>query len=221
MIDPLAWMREMPLVAILRGLTPEDAVAVGEALVEAGVRCLEVPLNSPRPLESIARLAEAVGDRALVGAGTVLTPVAVRSAAEAGGRLIVSPGTDTAVIGETKAIGLVSLPGVFTPTEAFQALAAGADGLKLFPAEIAGPAGLKALRAVLPSGTRVLAVGGVSPDTLGDWLRAGADGAGVGGAIYRPGDDPRDVGRRAEAFVQAWRSAAETRRESEDVGSTL
>ena len=201
MTDPLAWMDETPLVAILRGLTPEDAVAVGEALVAAGFRCLEVPLNSPRPLERLSRLVEAVGDRALVGAGTVLSVDAARAVAKAGGRLVISPGM------EAKALGLVSLPGVFTPTEAFQALAAGADGLKLFPAEVAGPKGLKALRAVLPADTRVLAVGGVTPETMGDWVKAGADGFGIGGALYRPGDAAEIVGERARAFVEAWRGA--------------
>ena len=205
MTDPLAWMDELPLVAILRGLTPEDAASVGEALVDAGFRCLEVPLNSPRPLESISRMVEAVGDRAVVGAGTVLTVEATRAVAQAGGRLVISPGMDAAVIRETKALGLVSLPGVFTPTEAFQALAAGADGLKLFPAEIAGPAGLKALRAVLPAETRVLAVGGVSPETMGDWMQAGAAGFGIGGALYKPGDSAAIVGERARTFVEAWR----------------
>ncbi len=207
MTDPLAWMDETPLVAILRGLTPEDAVAVGEALVAAGFRCLEVPLNSPRPLERLSRLVEAVGDRALVGAGTVLSVDAARAVAKAGGRLVISPGMDAAVIREAKALGLVSLPGVFTPTEAFQALAAGADGLKLFPAEVAGPKGLKALRAVLPADTRVLAVGGVTPETMGDWVKAGADGFGIGGALYRPGDAAEIVGERARAFVEAWRGA--------------
>lgn len=198
---------ELPLVAILRGLVPEEAVEVGEALVAAGFRTLEVPLNSPRPLESIARLAEALGDRAIVGAGTVLTPAEAHAVADAGGRLMVSPNTDAAVIAAARARSMLALPGVFTATEAFAALAAGADALKLFPAEIAGPAGLKALRAVLPTGTRVYAVGGVSPETIPAWRAAGASGAGLGSALFTPGRSAAEVGDRAAAFVSAWRAA--------------
>lgn len=198
---------ELPLVAILRGLVPEEAVEVGEALVAAGFRTLEVPLNSPRPLESIARLAEALGDRAIVGAGTVLTPAEAHAVADAGGRLMVSPNTDAAVIAAARDRNMLALPGVFTATEAFAALAAGADALKLFPAEIAGPAGLKALRAVLPAGTRVYAVGGVSPETIPAWRAAGASGAGLGSALFTPGRSAAEVGDRAAAFVSAWRAA--------------
>lgn len=198
---------ELPLVAILRGLVPEEAVEVGEALVAAGFRTLEVPLNSPRPLESIARLAEALGDRAIVGAGTVLTPAEAHAVADAGGRLMVSPNTDAAVIAAARGRNMLALPGVFTATEAFAALAAGADALKLFPAEIAGPAGLKALRAVLPAGTRVYAVGGVSPETIPAWRAAGASGAGLGSALFTPGRSAAEVGDRAAAFVSAWRAA--------------
>lgn len=194
----------LPLIAILRGLDPDEAVAVGEALFDAGFRCLEVPLNSPRPLESISRLAERFGDTMLVGAGTVLTPSAVDKVKVAGGRVIISPNANPAVIAYAKAEGMVSLPGVFTPTEAFAALAAGADGLKLFPAEIAGTAGLKALKAVLPKTASIYAVGGVAPETMADWCAAGADGFGIGSALYRPGLSAADVGRRAEAFVAAW-----------------
>ncbi len=197
----------LPLVAILRGLVPEAAVEVGEALVAAGFRTLEVPLNSPRPLESIARLAAALGDRAIVGAGTVLTPAEAHAVADAGGRLMVSPNTDAAVIAAARARHMLALPGVFTPTEAFAALVAGADALKLFPAEIAGPAGLKALRAVLPAGTRVYAVGGVSPETIPAWRAAGASGAGLGSALFTPGRSAAEVGERAAAFVRAWRAA--------------
>ena len=196
----------LPLIAILRGLTPEEAPAVGDALVEAGFRVLEVPLNSPRPLDSIRILADRFEGRALVGAGTVLTPQAARQVAEAKGRLIISPNMDPAVIAETRRLGLLSLPGIFTPTEAFGALATGAHALKLFPAEIAGPAGLKALRAVLPSETRLYAVGGVAPDTLADWRRAGASGFGIGSALYKPGMGAGDVGERARAFVAAWKA---------------
>jgi len=194
----------LPLIAILRGLTPEEAPAVGDALVEAGFRVLEVPLNSPRPLDSIRILAGRFEGRALVGAGTVLTPQAARDTVEAGGRLIISPNADAAVIAETRRLQALSLPGVFTPTEAFAALAAGAHALKLFPAEIAGPAGLKALRAVLPSEARLYAVGGVEPDTLADWRRAGASGFGIGSALYKPGMGAAEVGERAHAFVTAW-----------------
>ncbi|OGN52186.1 MAG: 2-dehydro-3-deoxy-6-phosphogalactonate aldolase [Caulobacterales bacterium RIFOXYB1_FULL_67_16] len=201
----------LPLIAILRGLTPDEAVAVGEAVVAAGFRCLEVPLNSPEPLESIRRLRAALDGRALVGAGTVLTVAAAREVAQAGGQLIISPNTDTAVIRETKALGLLSLPGFFTPSEAFAALDAGADALKLFPAEIAGPRGLKAVRAVLPAATRVYPVGGVDPDSMGQWLAAGASGFGIGSAVFKPGQSPEEVGRNAAAFVSAWNEAAPAR----------
>lgn len=197
----------LPLVAILRGLTPEEAVDVGEALLEAGFTCLEVPLNSPRPLESIRLLRDALGDRALVGAGTVLTPQAVREVVEAGGQLIISPNADPEVIRETVAVDALSMPGVFTATEAFAALKAGARVLKLFPSEIAGPAGLKALRAVLPAGQRLYAVGGVTPETLATWRAAGASGFGIGGALFKPGMTAAEVGARATAFVAAWRAA--------------
>lgn len=198
-----------PLVAILRGLTPAEAPAVGEALVEAGFTTLEVPLNSPDPLTSIRVLRERLGEGALVGAGTVLTANQVRAAADAGAQIIVSPNTDLNVIRETKRLGLLSLPGMFTPTEAFTALGAGADALKLFPAEVAGCAGLRAMRAVLPAEARVFAVGGVTPETLGDWLTAGAAGFGIGSALYRPGLSAHEVGERARAFMHAWRGSAE------------
>ena len=197
----------LPLIAILRGLKPDEAVQVGEAIVAAGFRCLEVPLNSPQPLESIRRLRLALDGRALVGAGTVLNVAAAREVAEAGGQLIISPNTDTDVIRETKTLGLLSLPGFFTPSEAFAALNAGADALKLFPAEIAGPRGLKAVRAVLPAATRVYPVGGVDPDSMATWLGAGASGFGIGSAVFKPGQTADQVGRQAKAFVQAWRAA--------------
>lgn len=196
----------LPLVAILRGLTPAEAVDVGEALLAAGFTCLEVPLNSPRPLESIRLLRDALGDRALVGAGTVLTPQAVREVVEARGQLIISPNADPEVIRETVAVGALSMPGVFTATEAFAALKAGAQVLKLFPSEIAGPAGLKALRAVLPAGQRLYAVGGVTPETLATWRAAGASGFGIGGALFKPGMTAAEVGARARAFADAWRA---------------
>lgn len=196
-----------PLVAVLRGITPDEAVAVGAALVEAGFSIIEVPLNSPRPLDSIARLAARIGDRALVGAGTVLTPGEVAAVAEAGGRLIVSPNSDPAVIAASVSAGLVSLPGYFTTTEAFAALAAGAHGLKLFPAEGASPAYLKAQRAVLPRDVPVLAVGGITPEVMPMWRDAGADGFGLGSNLYRAGKPVADVARDAAGFVAAVRAA--------------
>lgn len=204
--DPLAV--DPPLVAILRGLAPEDAVAIGEALLAAGFRILEVPLNSPEPFTSIARLAEALGDRALVGAGTVLSEGDVARLAAAGGRLCVMPHGDVAIIRAAKARGLVCLPGVATPTEAFAALAAGADGLKLFPAEALPPAVVRAWRAVLPAGTRLYPVGGITPATMAPYRAAGVAGFGLGSALYRPGMTPAEVGATAEAFVAAWRAVA-------------
>lgn len=202
--DIIARLDALPLVAILRGLEPAEAAEVGEALIEAGLTCLEVPLNSPRPLESIARLRAALGDRAIVGAGTVLTAAAVDEVAAAGGQIIISPNTDVAVIRAARAAGLVSMPGFFTPSEAFAAIGAGAQVLKLFPAEEAGPAGLKAVRAVLPAGQRVYAVGGVEPDSVAAWRSAGASGFGIGSAIYRAGRSATETGERAAAFVAAW-----------------
>ena len=196
---------ELPLVAILRGLRPDEALDIAAVLHDAGFRCLEVPLNSPEPLESIWRISEAFGDRLLVGAGTVLTVADVEAVAQAGGRLIVSPNTDTAVIAAAKARGLVSLPGMFTPSEAFAALAAGADGLKLFPAEAASPTVLKAMKAVLPADKPVFVVGGVTPEAMAPWRAAGAQGFGLGSALYKPGRPVAEVGAAAAAFARAWR----------------
>ncbi|MDP4002290.1 2-dehydro-3-deoxy-6-phosphogalactonate aldolase [Methylobacterium sp. NEAU K] len=197
-----------PLVAILRGLTPEEAPGIGDALVDAGFTLIEVPLNSPEPFKSIALLAERFAGRALVGAGTVLTPMQVAEVVSARGTLIVSPNTDAAVIHATVAAGLISLPGYQTPTEAFAALAAGATALKLFPADIASPAALKAHRAVLPADTRVLAVGGVTPDSVAGWRQAGAVGFGLGSNLYRPGKPAAEVARDAAAFIAATRMPA-------------
>ena len=191
-----------PLVAILRGLTPAEALPCGQALVDAGFRILEVPLNSPQPLDSIARLARAF-PQALVGAGTVLTVDDVRAVHAAGGRLVVAPNFNEAVVREAVALGMVALPGVATPTEAFAALAAGAHGLKLFPAEMVSPAVVKAIRAVLPKGTLLLPVGGISAANMGSYRQAGADGFGIGSALYAPGTPADELARRAQAFVAA------------------
>ena len=196
------WLAPCPLVAILRGLAPEEAIPVGEALLGAGLRVLEVPLNSPEPIESIRRMAAHFGDRALVGAGTVMTPEQVASVAGAGGRLMVTPHADPALVRAAKAAGLLAAPGFFTPAEAFALLAAGADALKLFPAEAASPAVLRALRAVLPPGTLVLPVGGMAADTIGPWRAAGAGGFGIGSSLYKPGDAAALVGERARALVE-------------------
>lgn len=195
------WLGRCPLVAILRGLTPADAVAVGEALVEAGITVLEVPLNSPEPLESIRLLAGRFGDRALVGAGTVMTVEDVAAVAMAGGRLMVTPHADPKLVRAAKIAGLLTAPGFFTPAEAFSLLAEGADALKLFPTEAASPAVLKALLAVLPKGTAVLPVGGMAAETIGPWKAAGATGFGIGSALYRPGDTAEVVGARAAALI--------------------
>jgi 2-dehydro-3-deoxyphosphogalactonate aldolase len=194
----------VPLVAILRGLPPTDAVEVGQALVAQGLSIIEVPLNSPQPLTSIEALAAALPD-ALVGAGTVLTPQQVREVHAAGGQLIVSPNFDVDVVQTALRLGLVCLPGVMTPSEAFAALAAGADALKLFPAEIITPAAVKALRAVLPGDALLLPVGGITPASMDAYRAAGASGFGLGSALYRPGMAAADVARQAAVFVQAWR----------------
>lgn len=198
-----AAMRELPLVAILRGVKPAEAPAIGEVLVEAGFRLIEVPLNSPQPLDSIAALRRRFPD-AVIGAGTVLTAVEVRDVASAGGELVVAPNFDREVVEETVRLGLASLPGILTPTEAFAALKAGAHGLKLFPAELASPAAVKALLAVLPKGTPLIPVGGVGADNMAVWRAAGAAGFGLGSSLYRPGDDAATVRVKATTIVSAW-----------------
>ena len=192
-----------PLVAIIRGVTPDEVVAVGKALLAAGIGIIEVPLNSPEPIESIRRLSAAMGNRALVGAGTVLRVEQVDDVKAAGGRLIVAPNANVAVIAASAAAGLVSAPGIFTPTEAFAAIEAGATALKLFPAEAASPAVVKAQRAVLPRDVPLLIVGGVGPDTMAPWLAAGADGFGLGSGVFWPGQSATEVGAQARAYVAA------------------
>ena len=197
-----------PLIAILRGIAPDQAVAACAALIEAGITVIEVPLNSPEPLRSIAAMARTHGDDASIGAGTVLTPDEVDAVAEAGGRLIVSPDMNARVVARTVQRGLQSWPGVFTPTEAFAAIRAGATGLKLFPGAMAGPGGLKAMKAVLPPGIPVYAVGGAGPDNFADWIAAGADGFGLGTALYAPGLTTQQIADRARRIVAAWDEAA-------------
>jgi 2-dehydro-3-deoxyphosphogalactonate aldolase len=198
-------MAECPLVAIIRGVTPGEAEAIGAAIYEAGIRIIEVPLNSPEPLESIAILARSLGDRALIGAGTVLSVEQVAQVRDAGGRIVVSPSTNSAVIRATAEAGMVSSPGFYTPSEAFEALDAGAHALKLFPAEAASPAVVKAMRAVLPKDVPLLVVGGVSPDNMRAYLDAGAQGFGLGSGLYAAGRSPAEVGERARAYVEGVR----------------
>jgi 2-dehydro-3-deoxyphosphogalactonate aldolase len=192
-----------PLIAILRGVRPGEVVAIGEELVAAGFTLIEVPMNSPDPLDSVARLVEALGDRAMIGAGTVLTVDQVAAMRDAGGRMVISPNTNLDVIHASAAAGLVSLPGIATPSEALAALDAGATALKLFPAEAASPTILKAMRAILPSAVRVLPVGGIVPEGMAPWRQAGAAGFGLGSALYKPGMTAGEVGARARAFVTA------------------
>ncbi len=196
-------MAACPLVAILRGLRPDEAVAIGQALVNGGFHLIEVPLNSPKPLDSIAALTEAFPDK-LIGAGTVLTPEQVNEVHAAGGRLVIAPNFNEAVVREGVRLGMVCLPGVLTATEAFAALAAGASGLKLFPAEMLTPAVVKALRAVLPPQTLLLPVGGISPGNMPAYRAAGASGFGIGSALFKPGMQPGEVGSNARDFVAAW-----------------
>jgi 2-dehydro-3-deoxyphosphogalactonate aldolase len=199
------YLDQCALVAIIRGVTPDEAEAIGSAIFEAGIRIIEVPLNSPDPLASIRRLAESLGDLALIGAGTVLDPAQVGEVAAAGGRLIVSPNTNPAVIRATVTAGMISSPGYFTPSEAFVALEAGAHALKLFPAEGATPAVLKGQKAVLPRGVPIIVVGGIKPDNMRPWLDAGATGFGLGSGLYAPGRSAAETGELARAYVAGLR----------------
>ncbi len=194
-------LTECPLVAIIRGVTPDEVEAIGKAIYDAGIRIIEVPLNSPDPFQSIAKLADRLGDRALIGAGTVLEPEQVQQVRDAGGRLIVSPNTDIRVIEASVAAGLVSAAGFYTPSEAFEALRAGAHALKLFPAEAASPGVVKAQRAVLPRDVPLLVVGGVRPDNMRAYLDAGANGFGLGSGLYKAGQSPHEVSAQASAYV--------------------
>ena len=196
------YLDQCPLVAIIRGVTRGESEAIGEAIYEGGIRIIEVPLNSPNPLNSIERLANKFGDRALVGAGTVLRSADVVRVRDAGGRIIVSPDTNIDVIAAAASAGLVASPGYFTPSEAFAAIRAGATALKLFPAEAASPAVLKAQLAVIPREVPILAVGGIKPDNMRPWLDAGASGFGLGGGLYQPSQSPEETLAKARAYVE-------------------
>jgi len=195
------YLDECPLIAIVRGVTPGEAEVIGDAVYDSGIRIIEVPLNSPEPLKSIGMLAKRFGERMLVGAGTVLSAGQVQQVAKAGGRIIVSPDTNAEIISATAAAGLVSAPGYFTPSEAFVAIRAGATALKLFPAEAATPAVLKAQLAVLPRDIPYLVVGGVKPDNMRPWLEAGATGFGLGGGLYKPGQSAGETLEKGRAYV--------------------
>lgn len=198
---------DLPLVAILRGLAPEDAQDVGRTLFDAGFRLIEVPLNRPGAVQAMRLIQALAPADALVGGGTMLTVADVDAVADAGGQIFIAPNCNPPVIAHAAARGLLCAPGVATPSEAFAALAAGAHILKLFPAEMIGPAGLKAMRSVLPADTPLWPVGGVTPEQIGAWKAAGATGAGIGGALFTPGVTMDELGRRARAFVAAWREA--------------
>ncbi len=202
------FLQRLPLIAILRGVSPEEIGDVGDALVKAGFAIIEIPLNSPRPFDSIRRLADTFGADTLVGAGTVMTVDDVDRVADAGGRLIVMPHGDSTIIRAAKARGMACCPGVATPTEGFAALASGADALKLFPAELVSPSVLRAMRSVFPADTLMFPVGGITPNTMAAFLKAGASGFGLGSALYSRGDHAASVAAKAAAFVSAWQRLA-------------
>lgn len=205
------YLKDLPLIAILRGVQPDEIEDIGQALFDAGFRVIEIPLNSPEPLVSIEKLARRLGDEALVGAGTVLQSEQVTQVADAGGRLIVSPNAKIEVIEETVRAGLASAPGVATPTEGFAALDAGAHGLKLFPAESIGPKVVKAWRAVVPAEVPLMPVGGITPDNMEQFVAAGATGFGLGSALYKAGMDIDTIAANAAAFSRAWQHIAENK----------
>ncbi len=199
-------MRELPLIAILRGIMPEAALPIGHALVDSGFRIIEVPLNRPGALDAISQLADRFGETCVIGAGTVMTPQDVGEVATAGGRLIVTPHGDVDIVRAAVDNGMWCLPGIATPTEAFACLKAGADGLKLFPAEMLPPTVVKAMTAVIPPGTPLLPVGGIQPESMAEYVAAGASGFGLGSALYKPGRTPAAVSSSARRFVEAWRA---------------
>jgi 2-dehydro-3-deoxyphosphogalactonate aldolase len=209
-------LEALPLVAILRGVTPDRVIAVADALIQAGIRVIEVPLNSPEPFESIKRLSERFGEDCVPGAGTVLSADEVRRVRDAGGRLIVTPNTDPSVISATRTLGMMAMPGFATATEAFAAIKAGATHLKLFPASTYGVPHLNALRAVLPRGTRVFAVGGLGADNLGSWTKAGAAGFGFGSELFKNSYSPNEIADRARRLVDAVKRAMTTLTETTD-----
>jgi 2-dehydro-3-deoxyphosphogalactonate aldolase len=204
--DLRSWLIQCPVIAILRGIRPDEAESIGSAVAEAGVKIVEVPLNSPDPFQSIATLARAFGNRMLVGAGTLTDGTQVADVARAGGKLIVTPHADVSIVRTAKEAGLLTMPGFFNPTEAFALLKAGADAIKLFPAEVLGTSMLKALRAVLPEDAMVIPVGGVDATNIPGWKAAGADGFGAGSSLYRPGDNAETVWRKAAALIESARS---------------
>lgn len=199
-------LKTLPLVAILRGIMPGEALAIGERIVAAGFKVLEVPLNSPEPFESIRLMVDAFGQDAIVGAGTVLKVADVDRLADVGGQICISPNTNPAVIKRAKELGMISFPAFFTATEAFTAIDAGADALKLFPAELAGVKGLKALKAILPKDVPVFPVGGVEPGNMKEYLDVGAAGFGIGSSVYKPGDTAEIAFAKAKAFTDAWKA---------------
>lgn len=196
-------LKKMPLVAVLRHIKPEEAVEIGQVLIDAGFLCLEVPMNSPNPCDSIRLLAEAFGDKAMIGAGTVVTVDQVQQVADAGGKIIIMPHTDVEIVKKSKALGLTCVPGISTPSEAYTAINAGADGIKLFPAEGNPPQVLKAMRAILPTGLPVVPTGGITPEKMADYMKAGATGFGLGSALYKSGDSADVVRDKANRFVAA------------------